>query len=605
MKNNNHSPFFKSALFYSSALFAVTLLPIVTPNLAFADQRAKIVIDADKETTDLIKGAVGETNHKPQSAYEARRSGEVAANYAHEALRSLGYYQADVVIEIADDDITYPTLKIDKGQQFKIKTPEIDWLETPPDEQTRVDSLNAIGLKDGAAGRADFVIAGESRAISVVLNHGYADAKLMPRRVIVDHSDYSVHPIYKIEAGERALLGEIIIQGKTRTKEKWLKKLVPWKVGDTYSTATIAEMQRRIIETGAYDSAAIRLGDKQDGTNIRDVNITLEDRAKITLETLASYSNSEGFSGEVRIGRYNMLGRGDSFINRILLGQIESRLETTLKLPHFKKHDQTLSLSAAAFNDDTDAYREQGIDLSGEVTRKFTPTSYWSLGVNANYARNREPSYYIANTNIDRNYWLFGISGTYMLDKTDNMLNPKKGYRADASLEPTIITGDANLSYVKMVAQAAYYKGLDKADKTIFATRMRIGSIAGGKIPEIPAARRLYVGGGGSVRGYAYQGIGPRYNDDNKTPIGGLSMVEMSVELRHQFANKFGVVAFVDAGTLGLEATPDFKEFKAGGGFGVRYDLGFAPVRLDIAVPFDKQAGDSSFQIYLGVGQSF
>jgi translocation and assembly module TamA len=460
-------------------------------------------------------------------------------------------------------------------------------------------------LKNGDAGRADFVIAGESRALGQVLNDGYADAALGQRRVIVDHADYSVHPIYRINTGERARLGEIMILGTTKTKTKWVKRIVPWQAGDTYSTEKISELQRRIIDTGAYDSVNIRLGDKVAGSNIRTINVTLEDRAKTTLETLVSYSTTEGVSGEVRVGRYNMFGRGDSFINRVLLGQIESRLETTLKLPHYRKPDQTLSLSLGAFRDDTDAYREQGIDAKADITRKFTRTSYWSVGVDANYAKNREPSYYLTNTNIDRNYWAFSVIGTYLLDKTDNILNPKRGFKADATIEPTLITGDANLSYIKMVGQASYYKGLDKTQKTVFASRARIGSIIGGSIPEIPAAKRLYVGGGGSVRGYKYQGIGPRYSDSDETPIGGLSLVEMSVEIRHQFDNKMGFVAFIDTGTLGIDSVPSFDEFKAGGGVGFRYDLGFAPLRIDLAVPFDKPKNDPSYQIYIGVGQSF
>ena len=68
---------------------------------------------------------------------------------------------------------------------------------------------------------------------------------------------------------------------------------------------------------------------------------------------------------------------------------------------------------------------------------------------------------------------------------------------------------------------------------------------------------------------------------------------------------KTGSVAFVDSGTLGINSTPSFKEFKAGGGIGFRYDLGFAPLRIDLAVPFDKPKGDPSYQIYIGVGQSF
>jgi len=37
----------------------------------------------------------------------------------------------------------------------------------------------------------------------------------------------------------------------------------------------------------------------------------------------------------------------------------------------------------------------------------------------------------------------------------------------------------------------------------------------------------------------------------------------------------------------------------------VRYDLGFGPIRVDIAVPLDRRTSDAPFQVYLSIGQSF
>jgi translocation and assembly module TamA len=51
--------------------------------------------------------------------------------------------------------------------------------------------------------------------------------------------------------------------------------------------------------------------------------------------------------------------------------------------------------------------------------------------------------------------------------------------------------------------------------------------------------------------------------------------------------------------------TPDFSHPDVGVGAGVRYDLGFGPIRLDIATPLYKRRGDSPIQVYLSIGQSF
>jgi translocation and assembly module TamA len=64
-------------------------------------------------------------------------------------------------------------------------------------------------------------------------------------------------------------------------------------------------------------------------------------------------------------------------------------------------------------------------------------------------------------------------------------------------------------------------------------------------------------------------------------------------------------VAFIDAGSVGAGELPETDELKASVGVGVRYDLGFGPIRADIAVPLNKREGEAAFQIYLSIGQAF
>ena len=135
------------------------------------------------------------------------------------------------------------------------------------------------------------------------------------------------------------------------------------------------------------------------------------------------------------------------------------------------------------------------------------------------------------------------------------------------------------------------------------AARVKVGSIVGGSLPGVPADRRFYAGGGGSVRGYSYQGVGPRLSDN--TPVGGLSVTEASIEARQPVTSRLGLVVFADAGSLGATSTPGYDNIAVGVGAGVRYDLGFGPLRLDIATPLNPQRGDSPVQVYISIGQAF
>ena len=158
--------------------------------------------------------------------------------------------------------------------------------------------------------------------------------------------------------------------------------------------------------------------------------------------------------------------------------------------------------------------------------------------------------------------------------------------------------------YLRAQLDASYY--LQASDKIVLAARTRVAAIPGAPLSAIAPSRRLYAGGGGSVRGYEYKGIGPHDSEDD--PTGGRSLVELSAEARIRtpwFGGALGVVPFVDAGTVGTDPRPSFDEIKVGAGVGVRYYTSFGPLRLDVAVPLNRGPGDPKVGVYVALGHSF
>lgn len=586
-------------------LFCISFGLSICGSFVAAEPRAIILSDASAELLEKLKQAAGTVETPAQSAYEARRRAETAAQYVTEVLRSEGYYGAEVIVGVSDAEPAQATLQVNIGPRFLISNPQVIFEGTPPDNETQTKAVAALSLLPQSPARAEDIIAAQSRALGVVLANGYADASSLEKRIIVDHADNSMHPIFKINSGILVHLGKAELQGQTRTNPAWLQNIVPWQDKADFDPTSIAELERRLLDTGVYDSVAISLGETNQETATRPVLINLTDRARTSIEAQFSYATNEGPSIEGQIGRYNSFGRADTLFGRLVIGEIEKRIETEVRLPHFLLPNQTFATALGAFQDNTKAYRETGIDFRSELTKRWNLNSFWTYGVRANVSRTREPSFLSPTNGINRDFAAFGIIGSFLIDSSDSPLNPTRGFKADAHILPTLITGDANLSFVEIAGQASYYKSFTADNRTVFAARARIGSIIGGSIPEIPSGRRLYAGGGGSVRGYEFQGIGPRYADPDSTPVGGLSLLETSFELRQQLTGKFGAVAFVDTGTLGLSANPNFDEFKVGAGIGIRYDLGFAPLRLDVGFPLNRPKGDAAFQIYIGVGQSF
>jgi len=131
-----------------------------------------------------------------------------------------------------------------------------------------------------------------------------------------------------------------------------------------------------------------------------------------------------------------------------------------------------------------------------------------------------------------------------------------------------------------------------------------VGSITGTSRDSLPRDLRLYEGGGGSVRGYGFQRAGPL--DLFGNPVGGISSLDLGVELRTRINDTFGFVTFFEGGTVYGSTLPDLNQkILWGTGVGLRYFSPIGPLRFDIATPLDRRPSDSVIQIYISLGQAF
>lgn len=588
----------------AAAFAALTALCVAMPAApARAEPRAVVEGELPSELKAAIDVAVGETERPIQNRFEARRRAREAGDNATAVLRSEGYYGAGVEPDLSDGDPPRPIVRIEPGTRFVIADPHVAWVGAAPADAVRQAGEAAVRLEAGQPGRAADVIAAEGRVVAAVTARGYADAAADPREVVVDHADHTVRPEFRIRAGELVRLNGLSLVGESRTNRRWLERLAPWTSGDPYDPEDVAELERRLLDTAVYESVTVALAPKDQATaeGLRPVIVSLADRKRRTLELGASYSTSEGTGLDARWTRYNVLGRADTLAILARLADLDSRLAADLTLPHWRRAQQTLTVGADAYQTRTDAYDERGLGGHADVQRRFGKTSYVTVGMALDYSQTDEKQGGLIRST--RNLLIATGLAAVALDRSDDPLDPKRGWRMDGRAEPTLLTGDTTLPYVRTQVQGSLYFPFDDQGRTVVATRLRVGSIVGGALPEVPAPRRFYAGGGGSVRGYAYQAVGPRLADN--TPAGGLSLVEGSIELRRKIVGPWGLAAFVDAGAVGSDPTPAFDNLSAGAGLGVRYDLGFGPIRADIAIPISKRSTDAPFQIYLSIGQSF
>lgn len=587
-------------------LAGLTLGLVATP--ALADPRAQVRGQMDAELRAQIERAVGEVDDPPANRFEARRRARAAAEAAEALLRSEGYYQPVIEDVVEGEETPVAVVTVTPGRRFVIATPDINWVAPEPDSVSAAAAVSEIGLKPEDPGRAVEVIAAEGRLVAALTRRGYADARAEPRRVVVDHAAFTVQPTYNIASGDLVTLDGVRLRTRGPTNPAWVEGLAPWDNGDRYDPEQVAELERRLLETGVYDSVGVALApaDQTLADGNRPIIVTLADRPSRILEAGATFSTSEGSGVDVIWTHHNRFGRADTLRYEARIASIDSRLGIDLSLPHWRGPGRTLKLTGALVKEDTDAYDRAAVTLAADLQQRLGRTSYFSYGVGLDAGRYTEVRFDPVTQSpltLDRDLVILtGRSSAYM-DRSNDPLNPTRGWRVSVSAQPTAVSGEDTVLFLRAESQASAYMPFGPEDRTVLAGRVRLGSIIGGDELTVPSDRLFFSGGGGSVRGYEYQGINPRL--PNNTPRGGLSLLEASVEVRRDIGRNFGAVAFLDAGSVGFQETPSVDRIRYGAGVGVRYKLPFGPIRADIAVPLDKREGDADFQVYVSIGQAF
>jgi translocation and assembly module TamA len=272
--------------------------------------------------------------------------------------------------------------------------------------------------------------------------------------------------------------------------------------------------------------------------------------------------------------------------------------------PEFKARDQSLQIDTGALRQKLEAYDQDAVTAAISLNRKFSDIWRGSAGVSAIRER-------ILQEGVTRDYTLLGIPLNAKYDSTgvSNALeDPLHGIRASATVTPTQSFGPAGATFVIVQGSASGYFDLASVahaepGRTVFAWRALIGSAQGASQFQLPPDQRFYGGGSATVRGFRYQSIGPQFPDGK--PIGGTSIDAATIELRQRLPNNLGAVAFVDAGQVGADSTPFQGTARIGAGIGIRYYTAIGPIRLDVAVPLNRQRGDDAFELYIGLGQAF
>lgn len=533
---------------------------------------------------------------KPANVAQIDRRARDDAALLAELLRADGYYDARVDSEIeAVGDRLAVTLTIEPGPLYTFGEIRVSGL----DENGSLREAFNVHVQDSVD--ADDVTLAEATLKSKLANDGYPFAKVTEPEVVVDHDTRTASMEVHVETGGKRNFGRIVTRGdKQPFDAKHIGRIARFKPGEAYNQADIDDLKRALIATGLLSSVDVSPVETAD-PQTADVAVTMTPAPVRTIAAEAGYGTGEGFRLSASWTHRNLIKPEGAVTVRGVIGTREQTLGASLRQSNWRRRDWVLNARVAASNIVQTAYAARTLEIAANLERQtniiWQKDWIWSVGAELLASDERD---IVARGGARQTYFIAALPATLAYDGSDDLLDPKRGFRLSGRISPEgSLQGGFN-GYVRTQIDASAY--LPAGGKVVLAGRARLGSISGTALNNIAPSRRFYAGGGGSIRGFSYQNIGPR--DAFGDPIGGRSLAEFSLEARLRFG-VFGVVPFVDAGNIYTESLPRLDKMRFGAGLGGRYYSSFGPIRIDVGTPINRRTGEARVTVFVSLGQAF
>lgn len=528
----------------------------------------------------------------------AREDGELLTGL----LRAEGYYDARVTSRVAPQNgRPLVTLDADPGVLYTFAGVTIDGIAAAGDKAAGLQG--AFGIKPDDAVNADTIVAGQTALRTRIGEEGFPFATVGDPEIVVDRAARTATLDIKVDPGSTRRFGTIVSPPNKVFDAAHMAEIARFSPGDPYRDSKLADFRRAMIQTGLISTIDVKPVEGAAPGTV-DIAVKIEPAPPRTIAGELGYGTGEGARAELSWTHRNLFPPEGGLTVRGVLGTREQLGSLVFRRNNFHARDRVLTLQAVGSNLNRDAYQARTFSLQGSLEKQtnifFQKNWTWSLGAELTASDERDV---IASTGQPRRrtFFIGALPTSLTYDGSDDLLNPTRGFRLGGRLSPELSLQGQAFGYARVQLDGSKYQSV--GDRVVLAGRVRLGTIVGAPRDAVAPSRRFYSGGGASVRGYAYQAIGPR--DPNNDPIGGRSITEFAAEARIKAFGNFGIVPFLDGGNIYTSPLPKFSQFRFGAGLGVRYYSNFGPVRVDVGTPINRQPGDARIAVYVSLGQAF
>ncbi|HEX3633749.1 MAG TPA: BamA/TamA family outer membrane protein [Casimicrobiaceae bacterium] len=510
---------------------------------------------------------------------------------ARDAAEAQGYFAAKVESEI--DRSTTPAtvrLRIDPGEPTTVTAVDLFVVGAAalggPEGSALIARLRKDwSLPKGAVFRQADWAAAKTGAVQVFAADRYAAVRLAESRADVDPETHSAALSLTIDSGPPFRFGALDITGVEKYSESLVRNLVTFAPGDPYTAEALQIFLRRLNGSGYFASAQATVETDPSQADAAPVHLRLIEAPQKKVSAGAGFSTDTLYRAQLSYDDFNIDDKGLRFHTDLdVQAKIQSATVRLTLPPRVPQYSDTYAANVAH------------TDISGLRTDEFT--TGWKRKTAAERDQVSYGAAFYASrlmpTNAgsaDAHALFFDYGRTWR--NVDDLLSPARGYAINAQVgaaPPWVSTAALG----RGVVQLAAWLPIDT--KTLLMFRAEGGAVAARSARDVPIALLFRTGGDTTVRGYAFDSLGPRIGD---ATVGGRYYAIGSAEVVRWIAPTWGIATFVDAGNAADRAA-DLKPVY-GYGVGARLRTPIGPMRLDVA--YGEAA--RTVRLHLSVGLSF
>jgi translocation and assembly module TamA len=509
---------------------------------------------------------------------------------ARRALEPFGYYDASVSVseEVLDGNVHRLHVKVDPGRPVRIQSVKVELKGPGAGEKPLRELVETFPLRQGEVLLHQKYETAKGSLRSRALDLGYLDADFPIHVVRVSRKESRADIELALETGDRYYFGEIRLTGAPEYPELFLRRYLGFRPGEVFSYSKIFQSQLNYGNSDRFQEVLILAPKEGAHDNRVPVEVRLTPSRPKRLRAGVGYSTDTGAKLTANYQDLNFRRRGHELHAELNLAERLQGLVARHVWPSPKDLNSYTSLKLGGQHERTETFENRSITLEPEYTRGLGRGRIGSV-----YFRMHLEDFEVGDTDGRSRLFMPGLRLSQR--RYDDIIRPRKGYRYELETRGTHPVLGSDTDFLQFLMNGNVIVPIPYRFFLLFRAQAGF-TLQKDRLADVPPSVRFFAGGDNSVRGYAYQSLGPR--DASGEVVGGRHLLVGSAEIEKRLWKNWGVAAFYDAGN----AFNTFKgiDLQQGAGLGIRYFTPVGPIRLDLA----RQVGvrDPDFRIHLTVG---